>query len=143
MANAHATEAMTSDATHGHGDGDDFHPHVLPLSVYLKVFGALLVLTVVTVLAARVDLGEWNVVIALAIATTKATLVAVIFMHLFWDAKFHSLILLSTVMFMAIFMSFTSFDLFHRGRADAIEGQRPADISAPFAQPPQPTADTQ
>lgn len=142
MANAHATEAMTPDAGHGHGDGDDFHPHVLPLSTYLKVFGALLALTVITVAASYVDMGEWNVVVALAIATTKATLVAVIFMHLFWDAKFHSLILISTVMFITIFMTFTSFDLFHRGNADPIESERPADISAPFAQPPQATADT-
>jgi cytochrome c oxidase subunit 4 len=42
---------------------------------------ALLVLTVVTVLAAQVDLGKWNIVGALVIASIKASLVILIFMH--------------------------------------------------------------
>jgi len=44
-------------------------------------------LTVVTVAAAQVNLGSLNVPIALAIASVKAALVALIFMHLLWDEK--------------------------------------------------------
>jgi cytochrome c oxidase subunit 4 len=48
----------------------------------LAVFAALLLLTVVTVLVSFVDLGLWNVVVALLIASAKASLVALFFMHL-------------------------------------------------------------
>lgn len=50
--------------------------------VYLAVFAGLLALTVVTVLASYVDMGLWNVVVALLIASGKASLVALFFMHL-------------------------------------------------------------
>ncbi len=49
---------------------------------YVAVFAALLLLTVVTVLVSYVDLGLLNVVVALLIASVKATLVALFFMHL-------------------------------------------------------------
>ncbi|HAM32909.1 MAG TPA: hypothetical protein DDX05_01800 [Deltaproteobacteria bacterium] len=49
---------------------------------YFAVFAALLLLTVVTVLVSYVDLGLLNVVVALLIASVKASLVALFFMHL-------------------------------------------------------------
>ena len=53
---------------------------------YLAVFTALAILTVLTVVASRIDLhGSWNVVVALAIAIVKASLVAAVFMHLKWE----------------------------------------------------------
>ena len=52
----------------------------------LAIFASLLVLTALTVAVSRKDFGgSTNVVIALGIATLKATLVAVIFMHLKWE----------------------------------------------------------
>ena len=57
-------------------------PHV-PVRGYLSVFAALLILTVVTVAVASLDLTEgMTVLVAIAIATFKATLVALFFMHL-------------------------------------------------------------
>lgn len=53
----------------------------MPVKTFLKVLIALLVLTIITVLAAKVDLGKWNIVGALVIASIKATLVVLIFMH--------------------------------------------------------------
>ena len=50
--------------------------------IYFLIFAALIVLTVVTVLAANVDLGRGNAVVALTIAVAKALLVALFFMHL-------------------------------------------------------------
>ncbi len=56
------------------------------IKVYLIVFAALAVGTIITVAAARVDFGgHVNVMVALAIAAAKATLVAAIFMHLKWE----------------------------------------------------------
>ena len=53
---------------------------------YIAVFATLAVLTVVTVLAAQVDISRWgNISLALAIAGVKASLVAAIFMHLKWE----------------------------------------------------------
>ena len=53
---------------------------------YIAVFATLAVLTVVTVLAAQVDISRWgNISLALAIACVKASLVAAIFMHLKWE----------------------------------------------------------
>ncbi len=49
---------------------------------YIAVFAALLLLTVVTVLVSYVNLGLLNVVVALLIASAKASLVALFFMHL-------------------------------------------------------------
>ena len=61
----------------------DVSKHV---KLYIGVFVALAVLTVLTVAVSTVDFGgSTNVVIALVIATCKASLVAAIFMHLKWE----------------------------------------------------------
>ncbi|MEY4669989.1 MAG: hypothetical protein RL518_2688 [Pseudomonadota bacterium] len=67
--------------SHSHSHGHEEIGHVVPESTFLKVLIALLVLTVITVLAAQVDLGKWNIVGALVIASVKASLVIAIFMH--------------------------------------------------------------
>ena len=66
---------------HGNHHSHDEVGHIVPESLFMKVLIALLVLTVVTVAAAQVDLGKWNIVGALAIATVKASLVIYFFMH--------------------------------------------------------------
>ena len=55
--------------------------------IYFVVFGALLALTAVTVLASYVDMGLMNVVVALLIASVKASLVALFFMHLKGESR--------------------------------------------------------
>ncbi len=65
------------------GSDADIRRHV---KLYLGVFAVLFVLTIVTVAASRIDLGgAGNVVLALAIAVCKASLVAAVFMHLKWE----------------------------------------------------------
>ena len=56
-------------------------------AVYLAVFASLLALTAVTVLASYVDMGLMNVVVALLIASVKASLVALFFMHLKGESR--------------------------------------------------------
>jgi cytochrome c oxidase subunit IV len=85
------------------------HPITGP-KVYVKVLAALLVLTVITVAAAGIDFGPYNTVIALIIATLKASLVALFFMHLRYD-KFDAVIFLGGVFFLAVFLIFTLFDI--------------------------------
>ena len=63
------------------------HGHVAPKSMYYMVFGALIVGTILTVAAAKVDLGPLNNVVMLLIAGTKATLVILFFMHVRWSTR--------------------------------------------------------
>lgn len=124
---------MSDHAQHGHGGhGKDHVPHVLPLSTYFKTWGALMVLTVITVGASYVNFGPGNLVIAMLIATAKAATVSLVFMHLWYDHKFHGVIFVSSLVFLGIFIAFTMFDTETRGRAEAMEGERPADIRDPF-----------
>ena len=58
---------------------------MVPLRVLLTVFVVLLLLTFMTVAATWFDFGGWALVIALGIATVKASLVALYFMHLRYD----------------------------------------------------------
>ena len=61
--------------------------HVVPLRVYVAIFCALLVLTGVTVWVAELDLGPANTVVALSIATVKAVLVVLYFMHVRYSSR--------------------------------------------------------
>ncbi len=124
----------TSHAEHGHGSGNGDHvPHVLPFKVYIGTFATLLVLTVITVGASYVNLGHTgNLIVALLIATVKATTVALIFMHLKWDHRFHAIIFVSALLFLAVFIGITMSDTQFRGEAESIEGQAPLDIKDPF-----------
>lgn len=94
---------------------DQTKPHVIPLKVYLGVGATLMVFTVITVAAAQFDLGFFNIVIALAIATTKALLVAFFFMHLYYDNKMLFLIFSSSIFFLSILISLTLMDTMRRG----------------------------
>lgn len=68
-------------------DADEGLGHILPRRVYLNTLLSLLVLTVLTVAVARVDLGALNVAVAILVASTKALLVCMFFMHLKFEGK--------------------------------------------------------
>jgi cytochrome c oxidase subunit 4 len=61
--------------------------HIIPVSTYLLVFAALMVLLVLTVAVAFFHFGMFNKVVALAIATTKAGLIMAYFMHLRYSPR--------------------------------------------------------
>lgn len=77
---------------------------------YLVVFAALLVLTIVTVLASRIDIGVGaGIVLALIIASVKGTLVAGVFMHLFSDKrKIVYVVLIYTGIFLLVLFLLTA-----------------------------------
>jgi cytochrome c oxidase subunit 4 len=89
--------------------------HVVPLRVYLAVFAALLVLTAVTTAVAFVDLGRVNVAIMLAIAVTKATLVALYFMHVRWSSRLTWLVVCGGLVWLGLLVVITASDLLVRG----------------------------
>jgi cytochrome c oxidase subunit IV len=88
----------------------DTPPHAVPLLVLFAVFAGLLVMTVVTVAATWFDLGNWNLIIALGIATFKASLVALYFMHLRYDNPFNAIVLVTALLFVALFIGLTLLD---------------------------------
>jgi cytochrome c oxidase subunit 4 len=66
---------------------DEQAHHIVGPKVYVTILIALLVGTALTVWASFIDLGFWNPIIAMAIATTKATLVVLFFMHVKYSSK--------------------------------------------------------
>ena len=84
--------------------------HVAPVKLYLAIFVTLMVLTAVTVAVAYVNLGELNKVVALGIASFKATLVVLFFMHVKHASSLTKLIVVSGLFFLAILMSLTMTD---------------------------------
>jgi len=89
--------------------------HVSPISVYLTIFGALMVLTGVTVFAAYVDLGSFNPAVALAIAILKATLVILYFMHVKYSSRLTKLVVMTGIFFLVILLGETMMDYASRG----------------------------
>lgn len=89
---------------------EDSAHHVIPFETYIKVFTALIVLTVVTVLAAQVDFGALNAIVAFGIASVKAALVLGYFMHLKYDDKMNRVIIGSSVFFLVVLWFFCILD---------------------------------
>ncbi len=85
--------------------------HAVPKRILVGVYAGLMILTAVTVGVSRIDLGEMNIVVALAVAVVKGTLVALFFMHLFWDSRFNAMILISAFFFLAIFIGIALLDV--------------------------------
>ncbi len=76
--------------------------HVVSWKVYLAVFLALGVLTVITVQVAGHDFGPFNLVVALGVAITKATLVVLYFMHARYSPKLTAVVIASSIGFFVI-----------------------------------------
>jgi cytochrome c oxidase subunit IV len=84
--------------------------HIVSPRLYLLIFFALMLGTALTVSAALRDFGPWNIVIALAIATTKATLVVLFFMHARYSPKRTQLVIVCSVFWLAILLALTLAD---------------------------------
>ncbi len=105
---------------HGH--------HIIQKATLYKVFGSLVALTILTGLTAEfVDIGAFNIPLALAIAASKATLVATFFMALKYDNKVNTLVFLLGIIFVGIFLIFTLFDTVFRGDLGNVGSERISD----------------
>ena len=101
---------MSADAAH-HDDDHHGLSHVASLKVLIGTGGTLLMLTLVTVLATRVDFGaNINLALAMFIAVTKATLVILFFMHLKYDRLFHTVVFVGAILAASLFVGFTLMD---------------------------------
>ena len=86
--------------------------HVVPVPVYLLVFGGLLVLTFVTVWVAENDFGALNTPIALGIAVVKATLVILFFMHVKYSPRLTWLVVVAAFAWLALLLGVTLADYY-------------------------------
>lgn len=108
---------MSHDTPDTHGEAEHGH-HVVPMKIYVGVFATLLFLTAVTVGVAQVDLGPANMLVAMVVATIKATLVCMFFMQLKYDERLNAIIFVFGLIFVALFFLFTTLDVFSRGFLD-------------------------
>jgi cytochrome c oxidase subunit 4 len=89
--------------------------HVSPISLYLTIFFALMILTGVTVAAAYVDLGQFNFPVAMLIAGFKASLVVWYFMHVKYQSHMTKLTVATGLFFLAILLGMSLIDYVSRG----------------------------
>ena len=87
--------------------------HVASVRLLLVVWVGLMFGTWLTVTASNIDLGPFNIWVGLAIATGKATLVGLYYMHLRWDKPFNAFVFLSAFLFLFLFIGITMMDSAH------------------------------
>ncbi|MDE0960036.1 MAG: cytochrome C oxidase subunit IV family protein [Planctomycetota bacterium] len=89
------------------------HPefgHMTGPTLLLTILTMLLFLTWATVAVSYIDLGSMNVVVAMGVATIKATLVSLYFMHLRWDRPFNAVIFVGSLFLLGLFLGFALLD---------------------------------
>jgi cytochrome c oxidase subunit 4 len=92
---------------------------------YVLVWGALMVLTVVTVLTGRMHLPDWGLALALVIASVKGALVALYFMHLAEHHGANRLVFGTSMLFVVLLLLFTLMDIGTRFRPTLPSGSTP------------------
>jgi len=94
---------------------DTHTAHIASTGLYVTIFAALMMLTALTVGVTYVDLGEANLIVAMCIAITKATLVVLFFMHLRWSSRLIQVTVITAIVFIGILASLTFADYLTRG----------------------------
>jgi len=91
--------------------------HIVSKKMYYAIFGALMVLTAITVFAANIDLGseKLNTIVALAIAVTKAMLVILFFMHVRYSSRLTWVVVAGGFLWLFIMVALTMSDYLSRG----------------------------
>ena len=107
--------------------------HIVSPKIYLAIFTTLMAGTGITVWAAFQNFGKFNIVIALAIATIKATLVVLYFMHARYSPKRTQLVIVCSVFWLAIMLTLTLADYNTRGTRAVWHPPQPAIGPNPLA----------
>jgi cytochrome c oxidase subunit 4 len=90
------------------------HNHIVPLKVYYTIFALLMFCTYLTVQIAYFDLGPVNAIAALTIASFKATIVVLYFMHVKYSTRLTWLVALASIFWLGILLSITMSDYLTR-----------------------------
>ena len=117
---AHGKEAADE---HAHGADDGLvHAHVSSVKFYVGILAILIMFTLLTVAVASIHLGPLNLAVAIAIASAKATLVVMFFMHLKYDNRFNATIVICSLLFIGVFFAYTMNDTDRRAEVDDAQG---------------------
>lgn len=120
---------MSEHAAHAEHHG---FAHPAPVWQLLAVFFALVGLTILTVFQATLDLGNLELIISLIIATIKAALVILFFMHMIHDKPLNAIVFLSSFVFVALFIGFTLMDAHaYKDSVELKEVDSPRSVVAP------------
>jgi cytochrome c oxidase subunit 4 len=136
MAHTHGTDGHAAAPQGAHGDAQHHEHsshhvgHVVPLKVLAATFGALIFLTIVTVGVSYVELGPFNLFVALFVALCKASVVMLYFMHMRWDRPFNSMVLISSFAFVVLFIGIALVDT-EAYHGDLIPGYSPGMTRTP------------
>lgn len=117
-----------------HDHHDDQIGHVVPVKFLALICAILLFLTVVTVWAslydfAEINITEMNIIVAMAIATVKATLVGLYFMHLRWDRPIIGFIYVGAILLVVLFIGMALTDSIAY-QPDIVKGDTPIVMQA-------------
>lgn len=93
---------------------NDTHETIVPPRTYVLVAAALLVLLALTAFVSEIDLGRFNIVVALLIAVTKAALVVLFFMEVRYHSKLTWLFAAAGFFWLSIMLTLTLTDAVHR-----------------------------
>jgi len=89
--------------------------HVAPVRLYLVIFAALMVGTILTVVVAKFDLGPLNNIVMLSVASATALLIVLYFMHVRWSTRLTWVVAGAGFFWLLILFSFTMADYMSRG----------------------------
>jgi len=88
--------------------------HIVPSKTYFAIWATLMAMTLITTLVAFVDLGRFNTVVALAIATFKASLVVLFFMGAKYQSKLTRVTIICGIFFLGLLLAFSIVDYLTR-----------------------------
>ena len=109
--------------------------HISPKSTYYAVFGALMILTAITVGVAFIHLGTLNFPVALGIAIFKATLVILFFMHVKYSSRLTKMIVGMAFFFLFVLLALTMTDYMSRGWYASPKGTATAGTQVTITRP--------
>ncbi len=99
-----------ADQNHEHDHDHSGFAHPVPVKLLLAVFVSLVFLTILTIKVNDLPLGKLDIWAALIIATIKASLVCLFFMHMFWEKGINLIAFFSSFLFVTLFIGLTLMD---------------------------------
>lgn len=127
---------MANNETHVPSTTHEVNHEPMPLKVYFSVFLGLLILTFVTVWIAQFNFGDFNMVVAMMVATGKALLVILYFMNLKADHdRINGVIFMTAFFFLIVFIGPSLWDKATRGDVDPSRGEMTVRNPLPSAAP--------
>jgi len=93
---------------------DHSEHHIVSPKIYFTIFAVLMICTILTVMAAEIDLNQYfhglNIIVALTIAVLKASLVVLFFMHGKYSPKRTQMVIIASIFWLAVMLLMTMSD---------------------------------